>query len=117
MWSMGIPHPLPDELVELIARRFRILSEPTRIKLLDRLREGEATVQELTEAIGSTQQNVSKHLGVLLDAGVVNRRKAGNFAYYGVADDGVFRLCEDVCGSVERRLEELRRVVGGATAV
>ena len=61
-------HPLPEALVQLIAQRFRVLSEPTRIKLLDRLREGESSVQELTELIGSSQQNVSKHLGVLHEA-------------------------------------------------
>ena len=73
----ALPHPLPDALVELIARRFRVLGEPMRIRLLDRLRDGEATVQELTEALGASQQNVSKHLGVLLDAGIVGRRKDG----------------------------------------
>ena len=57
-----MPHPIPDPLVELIARRFRAMSEPMRIRLLDRLREGEATVAELTEALGASQQNVSKHL-------------------------------------------------------
>jgi len=62
---MAVAHPLPDDLVELVAERFRALSEPTRIKLLDRLREREATVLELTELIGTTPQNVSKHLGVL----------------------------------------------------
>src|SRR3990170_3057988 len=105
---MPLSHPLPDEAVSLIARRFRVLGEPTRIKLLDRLRAGEATVQELTALLGSTQQNVSKHLGVLADAGIVARRRAGNFVYYRVVDEGVFRLCEDVCGSLERQFEELR---------
>lgn len=59
---MAVLYPLPDDLIELIAGRFRTLSEPTRIKLLDRLREGEATVLELTELIGTTRQNLSKHL-------------------------------------------------------
>ncbi len=63
---------------------------------------------------GSTQQNVSKHLGVLLRAGIVGRRKEGNFAYYSIADDGVFALCETVCGSVGQRLELLRGIVAGA---
>jgi DNA-binding transcriptional ArsR family regulator len=108
-------HPLPDDLVELIAERFRVLAEPTRIKLLDRLREGEATVLELTEQIGTTQQNVSKHLGLLQRAGIVARRKQGNFAYYRIVDDGVFALCEAVCGSLQQRVDELRNVVG-ATA-
>jgi DNA-binding transcriptional ArsR family regulator len=110
----AVPHPLPDDLVELIARRFRVLAEPTRIKLLDRLRQGDASVQELTETIGTTQQNVSKHLGVLLHAGIVARQKVGSYSYYSIADDGVFALCEDVCGSLAVQFESLREVVGGA---
>jgi DNA-binding transcriptional ArsR family regulator len=109
-----VQHPLPNDLVELIARRFGVLADPTRIKLLDQLREGEASVQELTETIGSTQQNVSKHLRVLLEAGIVGRRKLGNHAYYSVTDEGVFALCEDVCGSLAERVEALREVVVGA---
>jgi DNA-binding transcriptional ArsR family regulator len=89
--EMAVPHPLPDDLVELIAERFRALSEPTRIKLLDRLREGEATVLDLTELIGTTQQNVSKHLGVLQQSGIVARRTQGNFAYYRIVDEGRLR--------------------------
>ena len=111
---MNDGHPLPDELVELIAARFRALSEPMRIKLLDRLRDGEASVQELTEAVGSTQQNVSKHLGVLRQAGIVGRRRGGNYVYYSIVDDGVFALCEDVCGSLRRGLDVLRETVGAS---
>jgi DNA-binding transcriptional ArsR family regulator len=107
-------HPIPDDLVELIAQRFRALAEPTRIKLLDRLRGGEASVQQLTELIGSSQQNVSKHLGVLHQTGIVGRRRSGNFVLYSIVDEGVFDLCEDVCGSLREQLESLRRVVGVA---
>jgi len=114
--GMAFSHPLPDDLVELIAGRFRVLSEPTRIKLLDRLRKGEATVLELSEPIGTTQQNVSKHLGVLQRAGIVARRKQGNFAYYRVIDEGVFSLCEDVCGSLRQQVGSLRQLVGGVSA-
>jgi len=109
-----VQHPLPDELIELIARRFRVLSDPTRIKLLDWLRTREASVQELAERIGSTQQNVSKHLAVLLQAGIVGRRKVGNYSYYSIADEGVFALCEEVCGSLADQLELLREAVVGA---
>jgi DNA-binding transcriptional ArsR family regulator len=109
-----VQHPLPNDLVELIARRFRVLADPTRIKLLDLLREREASVQELTETIGSTQQNVSKHLRVLLEAGIVGRCKRGNYAYYSVTDEGVFALCEDVCGSLAEQAEALREVVVAA---
>jgi DNA-binding transcriptional ArsR family regulator len=103
----AIPHPLPEPLIELIARRFRVLSEPTRIKLLDLLREHDATVTELHEALGASQQNVSKHLGVLLQAGIVSRTKQGTSARYAIADDGVFALCEHVCGGLRRQLAEL----------
>jgi DNA-binding transcriptional ArsR family regulator len=107
-------HPLPDDLIELIARRFRVLADPTRIKLLDLLREREATVQELTDTIGSTQQNVSKHLGLLRQERVVRRTKRGNYSYYSIADEGVFALCENVCGGLAEQLESLREVVVGA---
>ena len=112
--AMALRHPLSDEIVELLARRFRVIGDPTRIKLLDRLRTGEATVQELTEAIGSTQQNVSKHLAVLADAGIVARRREGSFTRYRVVDEGVYRLCEDVCGSIERQLDSLRNALHAA---
>ena len=112
---MEISHPLPDDLVDLIAQRFRVLSEPTRIKLLDRLREGDATVLELTSAIGTTEQNISKHLGVLHRAGIVARRKRGNFSVYSIADESVFELCEHVCGGLQRQFDSLQEIVGRAS--
>ena len=109
---MPLPHPLPDDLAELIARRFRALGEPMRIKLLDRLRDGEATVSELTEVTGASQQNVSKHLALLAELGIVARRKEGTRVCYRIADEGVFRLCEDVCGSIQQQLAALSELVG-----
>lgn len=109
----AVPHPLPDDLVELIAGRFRVLAEPMRIKLLDRLRDGSATVQELQAAVGASQQNVSKHLGVLLAAGLVSRTKEGTRARYAIADDGVFALCEQVCGGLRSQLAELDSILNG----
>jgi len=103
----SIPHPLPDALVDLIAARFRVLGEPMRIRLLDQLRDGEATVQELQEALGASQQNVSKHLGVLLSAGLVSRTKRGTSSVYAIADQGVFELCEQVCGGLRRQIDDL----------
>ena len=113
---MPLPQPLPDDLVELIARRFRVLAEPMRIRLLDRLREGEATVGELAQALDASQQNVSKHLAMLTDAGVLGRRKDGNRVYYRIADEGVFALCEDVCGSLQEQLRSLNDLISGAAA-
>jgi DNA-binding transcriptional ArsR family regulator len=108
-----MPHPIPEPLVELIAKRFRVLAEPMRIRLLDRLREGDATVGELQEALGASQQNVSKHLGILLEAGMVSRAKRGNHAHYEIADPNVFALCEQVCGGVRKQLTELEALLGG----
>ena len=104
-----VPHPLPEPLIELVAQRFRVLGEPMRIKLLDRLREGDATVGELQEALGASQQNVSKHLGVLHAAGMVSRAKDGNHTRYSITDPSVFDLCDQVCGGVRRQLQELER--------
>ena len=112
---MILPHPLPDDLVELIARRFRVIGEPMRIRLLDRLRDGEATVGELSEALLASQQNISKHLAVLADVGILGRRKEGNHVYYRVVDEGVFALCEAVCGSVQQQLRSLNELVTGVT--
>ena len=109
-----IEHPLPPELVELIAKRFRVLGDPLRITLLDRLRDGDATVSELREATGASQQNVSKHLGVLLEAGVVRRAKRGTSSVYSIADEGVFDLCEQVCGGLRRQLADLDAILQGA---
>jgi DNA-binding transcriptional ArsR family regulator len=101
-----LPHPLPDQLAELIAGQFRVLGEPMRIKLLDALRKSDATVQDLQDITGASQQNVSKHLGVLLGAGLVSRVKDGNFTRYSIADDGVFGLCEQVCGRLRHQLDQ-----------
>jgi DNA-binding transcriptional ArsR family regulator len=114
MSGVALPHPLSEALVELIARRFRVIGEPMRIRILDHLRDGEASVQKLTHGLGASQQNVSKHLQVLLEAGIVGRRKVGNNALYSIADPSVFSLCEEVCGGVQRQLDELSALIEGA---
>ncbi len=113
---MEVPHPLPDPLVELIADRFRVIGEPMRIRLLDRLRDGPATVQELTEAAGATQPNVSRHLNVLHQAGIVAREKQGVYVSYTIADESVFALCELVCGGLRRQLDALDSTLSGQAA-
>jgi DNA-binding transcriptional ArsR family regulator len=105
--TTAIPHPLPEQLVDVIASRFKVLGEPMRIRLLDTLRDGPATVQELQAATGGSQQNVSKHLGVLQNAGIVSRSREGNFARYEIIDHVVFELCELVCGGLRDQLAEL----------
>jgi DNA-binding transcriptional ArsR family regulator len=111
---MPLPHPLPEPVVELVARRFRVLAEPMRIRVLDLLRDGEATVAELTDSLGTSQQNVSKHLGVLHEAGILGRRKQGTHTLYAIADESVLGLCEQVCGGLQRQFADLAELVGGS---
>ena len=111
---MPLPHPLPEPIVELVAQRFRVIGEPMRIRILDRLRDGEATVAELTEHLATSQQNVSKHLGVLHQAGILSRRKDGTSTLYAIADESVLELCEQVCGGLQRQFSDLAELVGGA---
>ncbi len=113
-----MPHPLPDPLVELVAQRFRLIGEPMRIRLLDRLRVAEQSVGELADVLNATQQNVSKHLGVLHQAGIVSRRKVGNRVVYAIADDTVFLLCELVCGGLQQQFGEIVQLLdqGGTPA-
>jgi DNA-binding transcriptional ArsR family regulator len=101
------PHPLPQPVVELVAERFRALGEPLRIRLVEQMMDGETSVAELVSATGAGQQNVSKHLGVLLRAGVVGRRKRGTRVFYRIIDDVVYSLCEQVCASLERQHAQL----------
>jgi DNA-binding transcriptional ArsR family regulator len=95
---------MSEGVLEMVAERFKVLSEPMRLKLLYALMDGEKTVSELVRETGSLQANVSKHLGVLLDAGVVGRRKQGLNAYYRIVDETVYELCDLVCGSIHDRL-------------
>jgi DNA-binding transcriptional ArsR family regulator len=91
--------PLEQETAELIAERFRVLGDPTRLLILDHLRRyGELAVEDLAARIGASQQNASKHLGVLRVHRVVARRKQGNSSLYRVADPSVHVLCDGALG-------------------
>jgi DNA-binding transcriptional ArsR family regulator len=109
--AVTIGPSLPEPLIELVAQRFRVLGEPMRIKLLDQLRGRDATVSELQAALGASQQNVSKHLGILHAAGMVARTKDGTHSRYSISDPGVFELCDQVCGGVRRQLQELEAIL------
>jgi DNA-binding transcriptional ArsR family regulator len=97
---------LPPELLELVAERFRALSEPARLRILSVLMEGERTVSELVDETELNQANVSKHLALLRSLGFVERRKEGLYAYYRLADPSVGVLCEIMCGRLEEQAEE-----------
>lgn len=110
-----LPRPIPLELADLIAARLRVIGDPSRIRILDLLRDGELSVMQITEALDTSQQNASKHLGVLLQAGIVSRRKVGTSSLYSVADEGVYELCERVCGGLQNQYAELTALVEGGS--
>ena len=91
--------------LEAIARLFAVLSEPSRLALLQTLHNGSLTVNELVEACGMKQANVSKHLGVLHDHHLVRRQRVGITIRYEIADPMIFALCNLVCGKMERDLK------------
>jgi ArsR family transcriptional regulator len=104
-----------EDSAELIARRFRALSEPTRLRILDQLRRSEeASVGELTEALGTSQQNVSKHLAALAAEGFVSRRKQGTSSIYRISDPAVLDLCENVCAGIESELQRVGAILDTA---
>jgi DNA-binding transcriptional ArsR family regulator len=95
---------LSEVALEKVAERFKALSEPMRLRLIYALMDGEKNVSQLVEETGGLQANVSKHLAVLLDIGILGRRKHGTSAYYRITDESVFELCDLVCGSIHDRL-------------
>ncbi len=92
--------PLPREALEIVAARFRAMGDATRLELLQLLMEDEKSVQELCGLTGMSQANISKHLSILAEQGILNRRKQGLFVFYSVADTSIYQLCDLVCGAL-----------------
>ena len=111
---------LSDDLFEPVAERLRLLGDATRLRILDRLRTREASVQEIAVRVGTSQPNVSRHLALLLRGGIVTRRQDGRHVRYRVLDPFVDRICEAICGSlhghVERQAQRLPTAVNGDRA-
>ena len=98
---------LPDPLLDLVAACFQALSDPTRLKVLRALKVGDRTVQELVAMFNCTQPNVSRHLSILLSAGLVRRKKQGARVYYRIANPRIFPLCDRVCSHVRSTISSL----------
>ncbi len=90
---------MSDKMLDLVARRFRTLGEPYRLRILQELEAGEKSVGELVAALEGNQPNISKHLQMLFDAGLVVRRREGTSIFYGIGDPMVFKLCALVCSN------------------
>jgi len=105
--NAACPHMkgMPPKALAQVAAYFQTLSEPTRLQILNFLREGERNVGELAQLCGYTSANVSRHLAMLTQRGLVARESRGTSAYYRIADESVYALCDLVCGNIARQLE------------
>jgi DNA-binding transcriptional ArsR family regulator len=97
---------LPDQALEQVAHYFQALAEPTRLKIINELRDGERNVGELAQVCACTLANVSKHLSLLAKNGLVARQSRGTSVYYRISDDSIYALCDLVCGNILRQLEK-----------
>ena len=105
--------PLSDAALEMVARRFAVLAEPMRLRLIQALFAGEKSVNGLVEETGGTQANISRHLQTLTQAHILSRRKEGLQVFYAIADPTIFTLCEQVCGSLEKQFNKQVEAFGG----
>ncbi len=97
---------MTEEALQMVAARFRALSDPTRLRLLSLLMEGERSVGELAESAELDQPVASRHLAVLRREGLVARRAEGNKGFYRIQDASVVQLCEVVCGGLAEKLAD-----------
>jgi DNA-binding transcriptional ArsR family regulator len=104
-----------DELApvfEAVARYFGLLAEPMRLSILHALCQEERAVSDIVAATGATQSNVSRHLGLMLSAGVVARRRQGSQVCYRLVDPEFAEICRRVCVRIAGQIqagEPLRR--------
>jgi len=103
--------PMSARGIQLVAERFKVLSEPARLTLLMALEAGEHNVTSLVSSTRLSQANVSKHLAILMNAGMIDRRKEGVSAFYFIADPQIFELCELMCHRVESSLAASARPI------
>lgn len=96
---------LPPEALQQVASYFQTLAEPTRLRILNFLRQGEHNVGELAQLCGYTAANISRHLSLLTQQGLVERESRGTSVYYKIADESVYALCDLVCDSIARQYE------------
>lgn len=95
---------MPSEALEQVASYFQVLAEPTRLRILNILREGERNVGDLAQMCGYTAANVSRHLSLMTKNGLVTREGRGTSVYYRFADESVYALCDLVCDNIARQI-------------
>jgi DNA-binding transcriptional ArsR family regulator len=102
---------LTDSRADLLAERLRVVGQALRIKLIDHLARQPTTVQELVDALATSQQNVSQHLGILQRAGIVTRQKEGTRVRYELVDPHILPLLEQAEASLAHQLNQLTREI------
>ncbi len=112
----AITAPMTEEMLEVIASRFRLLGEPARLRLLHALEQGDRTVGELTEQLRGSQPNISRHLNALFEGGLVARRREGNTVCYSIADPMIFKVCELMCASAREQIRMRMELMVGRPA-
>lgn len=98
--------------IDIQAKLFRGFSDPSRLSILETLRDGAATVTEIVEATGLSQSNVSNHLSCLRDCGLVTAKQQGRFVYYGLSDKRVgklLNLADELLADVAKGVYECTR--------
>ena len=105
-----------DEAIEMVAARFRLLGESSRLKLIIALEDGEKNVTTLVTLTKQTQANVSRQLQALTEAGILGRRKEGLHVIYYIAENSIFEMCDHVCGSLRRHIDAQACVFQSASA-
>ncbi len=99
---------ITDVMLEEVARRFSLLGDPMRLRLVRALHEnGETSVQDLADVSGSTMSNVSQHLNRLRLGGIVGRRRQGKSVFYSIDDPSIDVLWSIVCSSIQDRARKL----------
>lgn len=103
----------PDDMLEEVARRFALLGDPTRLRIVRILHErGEATVSEIAAATGTSAANASQHLRRLLLGGVAGRARDGQAVRYRITDPAIEQVCAIVCGSLADGTTAIREAAG-----
>ncbi len=96
---------LSTQTIQMVAERFKVMSDPMRLLILNKLQDGELSVTQIVEKTEASQPNISKHLKILQNSGLVASRRYGNQIFYRIADESIFVLCDLVCSSLETRLK------------
>jgi DNA-binding transcriptional ArsR family regulator len=102
---------LSNDVLKMVAEQFRVLAEPVRLQILQCVGNEEKAVGEIVEQIKASQPNVSKHLKLMQEAGILIRRQEKNSAFYRVADPSIFEMCDMVCGALKKRTENRVKVL------